>query len=695
MSTTGVPEPGRGTEESVSSRTLRPMRSPRTAYLLGAIVLAAATFLLGYYVAGARRPAAPTEEEEAPAPTAQIRYWTCSMHPQINMPQKGKCPICFMDLVPVYETARGGETEGPRLVLSKAARELAEIETSPVVYRPLHVTVRMVGKIEYDETRLAYVSAWVPGRIDKLYVNYVGLPVKKGEHLTYIYSPELRTAQEEFLIAHRHWLAAQTTHDEEEIASALAVKEATRKKLELWGILPAQIEQLEQKGRVDDHMTVYAPVGGTVISREAFEGQYFEAGGRLFTIADLSSVWAVLDAYEMDIDWLRYGQEVEFEADAFPGQTFKGRISFIQPVLNEMTRTVKVRADISNPGERLKPGIFVRARVEVTLDEAGHVKEPALGGKWICPMHPNVIKDGAGSCDICGMDLVEATSLGFGQPEVPDKMALSIPATAPLLTGTRAVVYVEERQGDEVEYTGRQVKLGPRAGDYYLVLSGLSEGEQVVTRGNFKIDAALQIQAKPSMMKPEGGVMPPGHQHGAPVPPPAPRAPAEPAAQAAAAPLPVLVAAPASTRPVVEAYLALADALAADDAAAAKQAIGQLTESLDEVEGPAPTGEAHHEFMRIVAALRDALPEAPPAEIGDQRVLLGALAGPIGEYVGAFGTGLKEPLYQVFCPMAFNRRGALWLQEGKDIRNPYLGQAMPKCGEVRQELPAVPAGAAP
>lgn len=145
----------------------------------------------------------------------------------------------------------------------------------------------------------------------------------------------------------------------------------------------------------------------------------------------------------------------------------------------------------------------------------------------------------------------------------------------------------------------------------------------------------------------------------------------------------------------MEAYLALADALAADDAAAAKQAIGQLTESLDEVEGPAPTGEAHHEFMRIVAALRDALPEAPPAEIGDQRVLLGALAGPIGEYVGAFGTGLKEPLYQVFCPMAFNRRGALWLQEGKDIRNPYLGQAMPKCGEVRQELPAVPAGAAP
>jgi len=694
MSTTRIPEPEPITEESVSSRTLPPMRSPRTAYLLGGIVLAAAMFLLGYYVAAARRPAAPTEVKEAPAPTAQIRYWTCAMHPQIKLPQKGKCPICFMDLIPVYETTRGGETEGPRLVLSKAARERAEIETSPVVYRPLHVTVRMVGKIEYDETRLAYVSAWVPGRIDKLFVNYVGLPVKKGEHLTYIYSPELRTAQEEFLIAHRRWLAAQATHDEEEVASALAVKEATRKKLELWGILPAQIEQLEQSGHADDHMTIYAPAGGTVISREAYEGQYLGAGDRLFTIADLSSVWAVLDAYEMDIDWLRYGQEVAFETDAFPGETFTGRISFIQPVLNEMTRTVKVRADIPNPGERLKPGIFVRARVEVTLDEAGHVKEPALGGKWICPMHPNVIKDSAGSCDICGMDLVEAASLGFGQPEVPERMVLSIPATAPLLTGTRAVVYVAGPQGDEVEYTGRQVKLGPRAGEYYLVLSGLSEGEQVVTRGNFKIDSALQIQAKPSMMKPEGGGMPPGHQHGAPVPQPAPES-AAPVAEPAAAPLPVPAVALSSTRPIVEAYLALAEALAADNAAAAKQAIGQLKEGLDQAEGSMPTGEAHQEFMRIVAALREALPAAPPAEIGDQRVLLGALAAPIGDYVRAFGTGLKEPLYQVFCPMAFNKQGALWFQKGKDIRNPYFGQAMPKCGEIRQELPAVPAGATP
>jgi len=175
---------------------------------------------------------------------------------------------------------------------------------------------------------------------------------------------------------------------------------------------------------------------------------------------------------------------------------------------------VKVRVNVPNPGERLKPGLFVRARVNVTLDEAGRVKEPDLAGKWISPMHPEVIKDKPGTCDICGMKLVEATKLGYSRPELPAQRVLTIPATAPLLTGTRAIVYVEQRKGAEIAYVGRQVQLGPRAGDYYVVLSGLREGERVVTRGAFKIDASLQILAKPSMMSPEAGGGVPAHQHG-------------------------------------------------------------------------------------------------------------------------------------------------------------------------------------
>ena len=483
----------------------------KKVFIAAFILIGVAFFILGYVIAPGH-PAQKGETKESTS-TRKIFYWTCSMHPQIKLPQSGKCPICFMDLVPVYESTKE-EGEGARLVLSKRARELAEIETSPVEFRPLGVTVRMVGKIEYDEMKLAYVSAWVAGRIDRLFVNYTGMRVNKGDHLVSLYSPDLRTAQEEYLGAFKRWQSAKEGGNADAVSSAQGIRDAIRKKLELLGVLSSQIEELEKSGKTDDHTTIYAPIGGTVISKEAFEGKYVQSGEQLLTIADLGTVWAMLDAYEIDLGWLRYGQTVEFETDAYPGETFRGRIAFIQPFLNEMTRTVKVRVNVPNPGERLKPGMFVRAKLDVTLTESGTVKEPDLAGKWMCPMHPEIVKDSSGTCDICGMDLVEASTLGFAKQEIPAKKVLSIPVTAPLLTGTRAVVYVEEDRGGEKSYIGREVELGPRAGDYYIVLSGLSEGERVVTRGNFKIDAALQIQAKPSMMNPEGGA--PAHSHGTP-----------------------------------------------------------------------------------------------------------------------------------------------------------------------------------
>jgi len=223
-----------------------------------------------------------------------------------------------------------------------------------------------------------------------------------------------------------------------------------------------------------------------------------------------------MDAYESDLAWIRFGQKVEFTVDAAAGKTFTATVSFISPVLDEMTRTVKVRAVVDNPDGVLKPGMFVRGLIHAQLTRESKVMDASLAGKYICPMHGEIIKDAAGMCDICGMALVKAEDLGYQTAGQPTEAPLVIPATAPLITGKKAVVYVQLPDANEPTFEGREIVLGPRAGDYYIVEEGLAQGEIVVTNGNFKIDASLQIQAKPSMMSPEekmNNVMPAGHHH--------------------------------------------------------------------------------------------------------------------------------------------------------------------------------------
>jgi len=233
-------------------------------------------------------------------------------------------------------------------------------------------------------------------------------------------------------------------------------------------------------------------------------------------MADLSKLWVKLDAYESDLVWIRYGQEVEIITEAYPGEVFKGRIIFIDPILNDKTRTVKLRVNVDNSHGRLKPQMFVRAIVKSNIAEGGRVMAPEMAGKWICPMHPDIVKDARGPCDICGMDLVTTESLGYVKADAGTQAPLVIPASAPLITGRRAIVYVRVPNAEKPTYEGKEIALGPRASDYYIVESGLTEGETIVTKGSFKIDSALQIQAKPSMMNPEGERQPPDlgeHKH--------------------------------------------------------------------------------------------------------------------------------------------------------------------------------------
>jgi len=440
--------------------------------------------------------------------------WYCSMHPQIVKDGPGMCPLCDMALIPMPADLASQEV-ARELVVSEAAAKLMEIQTSLVERKFVATDIRMVGKVAYDETRVKSITAWASGRIDRLYADFTGARVAQGDHLVSLYSPELISAQAELLQALK---AVQATNGDTSRylkSSTEGTLDATRRKLQLLGLKAEQIASIETSGEPVTHLTVHAPLGGIVVEKKATEGAYVTTGTPIYTVADLSQVWVKLDAYESDLPWIRYGQEVTFRAEAFPGEVFKGWISFLAPALDPRTRTVKVRVNVPNADGRLKPEMLVRAIVKSRLAQNGKAMDPNMAGQWICPMHPSVVKVEKGVCDICEMDLVTTESLGYVAAEATGQAPLVIPASAPLITGRRAVVYIQKTESDKPTFEGREVVLGPRAGDYYLVTSGLAEGERVVTNGNFKIDSALQIRAKPSMMSPAGGGMSPGHQHGA------------------------------------------------------------------------------------------------------------------------------------------------------------------------------------
>jgi Cu(I)/Ag(I) efflux system membrane fusion protein len=405
-----------------------------------------------------------------------------------------------MDLIPLEKDV-GSEDADPTLFrMSKAAKALARIETALVERREVTREVRMVGKVAYDETRVQEITARFPGRLDRLYVDYTGVPVKLQDHLAYIYSPELLTAQQELLQAIQATRNIQGSRGSFLKRTTEATVKASREKLRLWGLTAEQVRRIERSGKPSDHLTLYAYQSGIVVKKHAVEGAYVKEGSKIYTIADLSQVWVNLDAYESDISWIRYGQEVRFETEAYPGEIFEGRIAFVHPVMDERTRTIKLRVNVPNLQGRLKPGMFVRARVQARLMGKGAIFDRILAGKWISPMHPEIIQDAPGLCPICNMPLVKAETLGFVGKPVEQDLPLVIPASAALRTGKRALVYIEVPGRDQPTYQGKVVTLGPRAGDDYIVLSGLKEGERVVVRGNFKIDSAVQILAGPSMM---------------------------------------------------------------------------------------------------------------------------------------------------------------------------------------------------
>ncbi|MCB9911139.1 MAG: efflux RND transporter periplasmic adaptor subunit [Planctomycetes bacterium] len=558
------------------------------------------------------------------------------------------------------------ESEQPRqLSMSPAAKALARITTSPVERKKVIRLVRMVGKVDYNETAVRTISAWVPGRLERLFVDYTGLKVQKGDHLVQLYSPELYSAQEELLATRARMQSVAPDSSDFLTESNQRAYVGARQKLQLLGLTEAQVSELETRGEAEEYVDLTSPQSGVVIEKLLEEGTYVQTGTPIYRVADLSKLWVLLDAYEQDLVWLRYGQDVSLEVEALPGETFAGTVVFIDPIIHEHTRTAKVRVNVDNSDGRLKPGMFVRATVSAPMGSQGVIVGNELAGKWVSPMHPEVIHDEPGQCDVCGMDLVPAESLGLVPTETTGQpWPLVIPLSAVLATGKRAVVYVEVPDTERPTYEGREVQVGPRAGDSILVLSGLAEGERVVTHGAFRIDSSMQIQAKPSMMSMPGDALRPG-----------------PGSAAAFR---------AQLAPWYGAYAKLQQALAGDDLEAAQQAVELASHALEEISATALDDAFRASWTAQQTGLREELRVAASAQsLEGVREAFAGLAKTTLDLVQTFGHNGAALLVEVHCPMAFDNRGADWLQVGEEVSNPYFGASMLRCGEVRGRFPGV------
>lgn len=367
----------------------------------------------------------------------ETQMWTCSMHPQIMQAEPGDCPICGMELIPADANADGlGSDE---FQMTNNAMALANIQTITIGGGgEVENTLTLSGKIQVNEEANAVQVAYFAGRIESLNVSFTGESVNRGQLLATIYSPELVAAQQELLTAAKMK------------ESQPALYNAVRNKLKLWKLSDTQINAIEEAGRVKENFPVFATVSGTVTEKLVQEGDYVKQGQPMFELANLNSVWAVFDAYENQISGLEEGQKIKVTTNAYPDKELEATISFIDPVLNTASRTLRLRAVLDNKNENLKPGMFVKAKLQRNT----------------------------------------------GQEQ---ESTLSIPKTAVLWTGERSLVYVKTSR-DKPVFEMREIELGATLGETYEVLSGLEAGEEIVTNGTFTVDAAAQLQGKKSMM---------------------------------------------------------------------------------------------------------------------------------------------------------------------------------------------------
>ena len=515
--------------------------------------------------------------------------YTCSMHPQIRQNEPGQCPLCGMALTPV--SSNSGNSSPYVLEMTPEAMALSNVQLTRVKSGAGSGKLSLTGKIQVNEQRVKSLTVNYSGRVDRLFVNFTGQEVRRGEKLATLYSPDLVNAQKELL---------ETAKIKDRQP---ALYQAAKEKMKLWKISDEQIARIENSGQVQTQFDVYADVAGVVIARNVAVGDFVNRGTALFEIVDLSSVWVILDAYESDLGAIRKGDDLNFQVSSYPGREFKAKVSYIDPVLNPDTRTVGIRAEAVNRNFELKPEMFVSASI--------------------------------------------ATSQS-------SQSGLMIPKTAILWTGPRSVVYVQVGTKESPAFEMREIELGPRVGDDYLVLSGVEEGEQVVSNGVFAVDAAAQLSGNYSMMlRPE------------------------------VKSLEVPEAFKTQLTAFMKAYFPIKNALVKSDAKETQKTIDPAKVSLAKVDMKLLGGKAHYIWMDLLKPMQGSLDKiAQTSDVEEQRKHFETLSDNLIEAVEYFGV-VENTIYRQYCPMAFRDKGAYWLSAEKEIHNPYFGDKMLTCGEVK------------
>jgi len=366
------------------------------------------------------------------------QMWTCSMHPQIMKSEPGDCPICGMELIPAESSAEG--LAANEIKMTKNAMALANIQTTTVGSGAASDDEGMIslsGKIAANEENNAVQASYFDGRLEKLNVSYEGQQVSRGQLLATIYAPQLVATQQELITA------ASLKESQPELYQAV------RNKLKNWKLSESQINTIESSGKVRDNYPVYATVSGTVVLVMAAEGDYLKQGQPILKVTNLNSVWAEFDAYESQLSNLKEGQQIKVTTNAYANKEFDATVSFIDPMLNNATRTLTVRATLKNTEGIFKPGMFVTGKLKGETNR--------------------------------------------------NEESLTVPASAVMWTGERSLVYIKTSLNEPV-FEMREVRIGNRSGENYTITAGLQNGDQIVTNGTFTVDAAAQLQGKKSMM---------------------------------------------------------------------------------------------------------------------------------------------------------------------------------------------------